>query len=63
MTDMVKKTIAELRTALIEKREAIRIFRFGAAGSKAKNVKEGRGLRKDVARIMTELSRRRNNKE
>ena len=39
-----------------EKLEALQAFRFGGAGSKVKNVKEGRNLRKDIARILTAIS-------
>ena len=49
-TDLIK--------LLSEKREAGRVFRFGVSGSKVKNVKEGINLRKDTARILTELSLR-----
>ena len=43
---------------LAEKREALRLFRFGVAGSKVKNVKEGAALKKEIARILTEVSLR-----
>ena len=49
-TDLVK--------ALREKREASRAGRFAASGTKVKNVHEGRNVRKDIARILTEISRR-----
>jgi ribosomal protein L29 len=49
---------ANLEKALREKREAFRAFRFAASGTKAKNVHEGRNLRKDVARLLTEMRRR-----
>lgn len=39
-----------------EKREALRAFRFGIAGSKVRNMKEGKNLKKDIARILTELN-------
>jgi ribosomal protein L29 len=48
-----KKTLAEM---LSQKREAIRAARFGSAGSKSRNVRETRGLRKEVARILTVLN-------
>lgn len=48
----------DLSKALYEKREALRVLRFGVAGSKAKNVKEASNLRKEIARIMTELNRK-----
>ncbi|MBI2086990.1 MAG: 50S ribosomal protein L29 [Candidatus Zambryskibacteria bacterium] len=44
--------------ALYEKRETLRNFRFGEAGSKTRNVKEGSMLRKEIARIMTELNKK-----
>ena len=40
---------------LNEKRETLRKFRFGSSGSKSKNVKEGSNVKKEVARILTEL--------
>ncbi len=51
--EISNKTPADLAKMLSEKREAIRVFRFGAAGAKTKNVREGRAIRKDIARIMT----------
>ena len=56
MKDIKTKTPADLKKLLTEKREALRVFRFGAAGAKTKNVKEGAGIRKDIARIMTALN-------
>lgn len=56
MKDITTKTAPDLAKLLSEKREALRVFRFGTAGSKAKNVKEGMTLRKDIARIMTALT-------
>jgi len=56
MKEFKGKTSNELVKVLIEKRNALQAFRLGNAGSKTKNVKEGRMLRKDIARIMTELT-------
>jgi len=56
MKDITGKTPADLHKMLADKRESLRTFRFGAAGSKTKNVKEGKGIRKDIARIMTALN-------
>lgn len=50
----------ELVKALAEKREALRAFRFAASGAKNKNVKEGALLKKDIARILTALSPKKN---
>ena len=49
------QSIEALAKALSEKQTALRNFRFGSAGSKAKNVREGRAIRRDIARIMTEV--------
>ena len=56
MVDLQKKNEKELRKDLVEKQEALRSFRFGVAGTKTRNVKEGMQLRKEIARILTELS-------
>jgi ribosomal protein L29 len=56
MTEFKNKTENELKSFLNEKRVALRNFRFGVAGSKVRNVKEGKGLKKDIARILTELN-------
>lgn len=56
MLDLSSKTNTELQAILLEKQEALRLFRFGLAGSKTRNIKEGRSLRKDIARIKTKLT-------
>ena len=43
----------ELEKKLGELRENLRVIRFKAEGSKSKDVKESRNLRKDVARVLT----------
>lgn len=60
MKDYINKTHADLANLLAEKRGALRIFRFGSTGGKQKNVKEGRGHRTEIARIMTTLSAKSN---
>ena len=59
MKDITTKTVADLAKTLADRREALRVFRFGAAGAKTKNVKEGRAIRKDIARIMTAMNAKR----
>jgi len=54
--DITTKTPADLTKMLTEKREALRAFRFGGAGAKTKNVREGRAIRKDIAQILTALT-------
>lgn len=58
MSDFKSKNDKELVRELGDKREALRAFRFGVSGSKVKNMNEGKTLRKDIARILTELNRR-----
>ncbi len=60
---MVKKTenlkgmkINELKKKLIDLEENIRVLRFKAQGSKSKNVKESATLRKQIARVLTEIN-------
>lgn len=53
-----KKTTMDLEKDLKEKRQALRDFRFGIAGAKARNDKNGKNLRRDIARILTELNTR-----
>jgi ribosomal protein L29 len=55
--DIAKKNTKELQTLLAEKKTALRDFRFGVSGSNARNVKEGKELRKDIARVLTALNR------
>ena len=54
--EITGKTQADLTKMLAEKRESLRLFRFGAAGAKTKNIKEGRMIRKDIARILTMMN-------
>jgi ribosomal protein L29 len=58
MADIKKQSIEDLQKELAAKRENLRTFRFGEAGSRARNVREGRNLRKDIARILTEINAR-----
>ena len=55
-TDYKGKPEKDLTKALYEKREDLRKSRFGSAGSKTRNTKEARNLKKEIARIMTELN-------
>jgi len=58
MSDIKDKNEKDLLKLLREKQEALRTFRFGIAGSKVRNVREGRNTRKEIARIKTEFSRK-----
>lgn len=59
MADARNGQQAVIDREIAEKREALRAFRFAIAGSKAKNVKEGRTIRKAIARLLTEKRRSR----
>ena len=59
MKELKNKNIEDLNKLIIEKKETLRAFRFGSAGSKTKNVKMSHTIKKEIARIMTELSLRR----
>jgi ribosomal protein L29 len=55
MTDIQALSIKELQKAIMESREALRVLRFGGAGSRSRNVRATRMLRRDIARMLTEL--------
>jgi len=51
-----KKSEEELRKLLEQKREKLRETRYGLSSGKVKNIKEARGLKKEIARILTILN-------
>ena len=53
--ELVKKSKGDLEKELNEKKLAVHTIRFGMAGSKSKNVKEQKNIKKDIARIKTAL--------
>jgi ribosomal protein L29 len=57
MKDITKgKTVKELQGLLKDKRDALREFSQNVFQGKTKNVKEGRSIRKDIARILTTIN-------
>lgn len=56
--ELQKKNDKDLVKELKEKQNSLREFRFGMSGSKTRNVKNSTTLRKEIARIKTELSLR-----
>lgn len=52
------KTIKDLEKLLTEARENLRKLRFNLSGSKKRDIKAGSELRKDIARILTEINNR-----
>lgn len=57
MSELKKKTDVDLRTQVAELRETARQIRFGVSGN-IKNTRALRDTKKEIARIMTELSLR-----
>lgn len=57
-TSISNKKDTELLKELKEKREELREFRFGMSGSKKRDVKAGRQAKKHIARVMTEMTAR-----
>ncbi len=53
-------TEIELKKKLAVLQENARLIKFKAEGAKPKNVKELSILRKDIARILTEINKKRN---
>ena len=53
-----KNSEPELRKLIAEAERKLVDFRFAIAGSKTRNVREGRALRKEIARVKTELTSR-----
>ncbi|KND51326.1 MAG: ribosomal protein L29 [Parcubacteria bacterium C7867-001] len=53
-----EKTPAELLKMLGEKREELRAYRFASVGARPKDTNQGAKLRKEIARILTELALR-----
>ena len=45
----------ELLKTLVSKKEALRLNRFGAAGSKSTNVKAAKELRREIAQLLTQI--------
>ena len=52
------KSIEDLKKSVVEKREALRQFRFGANHAKTKDNQAGHNLKIEVARILTEINSR-----
>ncbi len=58
MSEHSKKEVAEIQKMLADKRESLRVFRFEGAGSRSRNVRGGRTLRREIAQLLTELRAR-----
>ncbi len=58
MKEIKAKNDVELTMFLVEKREELRVFRFGTAGSKVRDVRSARKTRRNIARALTEINMR-----
>jgi ribosomal protein L29 len=56
--DIKKKDTSELPKLATELRMKLRDFRFNMGGSKVKNIREGREIKKAIARVLTEMNMR-----
>ena len=54
--EIKNKSSKELQSLLTDKAVALRTFRFAVSGSNTRNVKEGKALKRDIARIKTVLN-------
>ena len=57
-----KKTESELKKELENKRERLRVLGFDLAAKRVKNVREIRKVKRDIARTLTILCQKSNNK-
>jgi ribosomal protein L29 len=48
----------ELKAKLSSLEEKLRALKFATEGSKSKNVKEGMSLRRQIARVLTEVNKK-----
>lgn len=58
MSEYKNKTEKEIYQLLNDKIEALRKYNFSISGGKTRNVMEGRNLRKEIARLLTEFNSR-----
>ena len=58
IAEIREKNQEEIKTALIEDREALRSVRFRIAEREVKNHQEQRKLRREIARMLTVLGER-----
>jgi ribosomal protein L29 len=54
--DLKDKTNNDLQKLLAEKRKSLMNFRFELSGSKTKNIKKGRNLKREIAKILTKIN-------
>ncbi|MBM3261415.1 hypothetical protein FJY93_03265 [Candidatus Kaiserbacteria bacterium] len=55
MADIKTQDIKDLQKTVADNREALRVMRFGGAGSRSRDVRAARMLRRETARVLTEI--------
>ncbi len=58
MTDIKTQDTKDLQKTVTDNREALRVLRFGGAGSRSRDVRASRMLRRETARLLTEIRAR-----
>lgn len=58
MKELKERNDAELAAFVAEKREELRKMRFGVTGSGMRNTRAIRTIRRDIARVLTEVTKR-----
>lgn len=58
MTKIKEMQIEDIKKTIAESRAKLRTIRFGESGAKTNNVKETRTIRREIARMETELTAR-----
>ncbi len=56
--DIKTQKTEELFKALTEKKESLRVLKSNLGTNKSKNVKEQMSIKKDIARLLTEINNR-----
>ena len=57
---LTTNSVEDINRLVADKKEELRALRFSVAGSKNRNVKQARTLKKTIARGLTELNARKN---
>ena len=58
IAELKTKPKEDLHKLLQDNREKLRLLRFDLASGKVKNVREIRGIKKDIARVLTLLNQK-----
>ena len=54
--ELAKSSVEDLKKKLLGLRDSLRLSKWKSEGSKSKNVREERALRRDLARVLTILN-------